>query len=42
MTKKQRSAKWEGDAIFYLDLFDNSGNALFTRNRGIGKILNDD
>jgi Calx-beta domain/FG-GAP-like repeat len=27
---------------FYLDLFGNSGNALFTKNRGIGTILNDD
>ena len=27
---------------FYLDLFGNSGNALFARKRGIGTILNDD
>jgi hypothetical protein len=27
---------------FYLDLFGNSGNSLFTKNRGIGTILNDD
>jgi len=34
--------KREADETFYLDLFGNSGNALFTRNRGIGTILNDD
>ena len=27
---------------FYLDLFGNSGNSLFTKNRGLGTILNDD
>ena len=27
---------------FYLDLFGNSGNSLFTKYRGIGTILNDD
>ena len=27
---------------FYLDLFGNSSNALFTKNRGLGTILNDD
>ena len=32
----------EADETFYLDLFGNSGNALFTKNRGIGTILNDD
>ena len=26
----------------YLDLFGNSSNSLFTKNRGIGTILNDD
>jgi len=34
--------KWEADETFYLDLFGLSGNALFTRDRGIGTILNDD
>ena len=34
--------KREADEYFYLDLFGNSSNALFTRNRGIGTILNDD
>jgi hypothetical protein len=34
--------KKEAKETFYLDLYDNSGNALFTRNRGIGTILNDD
>jgi len=32
----------EPDEIFYLDLFDNSGDSLFTRSRGVGTILNDD
>jgi hypothetical protein len=32
----------EGNETFYLDLFDNSSNSLFTKNRGIGTILNDD
>ena len=27
---------------FYLDLFAGSGNSLFTKNRGLGTILNDD
>ena len=27
---------------FYLDLSGNSSNSLFTKNRGIGTILNDD
>ena len=38
---------WQGPAreaneTFYLDLFGNSSNSLFTKNRGIGTILNDD
>src|SRR5262249_23484241 len=32
----------EANETFYLDLFGNSGNALFTKNRGIGTILNND
>src|SRR5262249_27973430 len=32
----------EADEYFYLDLFGNSSNALFTKSRGIGTILNDD
>jgi hypothetical protein len=32
----------EANETFYLDLFDLSSNALFTKNRGIGTILNDD
>jgi Calx-beta domain/FG-GAP-like repeat len=32
----------EANETFYLDLFGLSSNALFTRNRGIGTILNDD
>jgi ELWxxDGT repeat protein len=35
-------SKREADEMFYLDLFGNSSNSLFTRNRGIGTILNDD
>jgi hypothetical protein len=35
-------SKKEADEVFYLDLFDLSSNALFTKNRGIGTILNDD
>jgi Calx-beta domain/Beta-propeller repeat len=35
-------SKKEANETFYLDLFDNSSNALFTKNRGIGTILNDD
>ena len=34
--------KKEADETFYLDLFGNSSNALFTKNRGLGTILNDD
>jgi len=32
----------EANETFYLDLFDNSGNSSFSKNRGIGTILNDD
>ena len=32
----------EGNEVFYVDLFSNSSNSLFTKNRGIGTILNDD
>ncbi len=32
----------EANEMFYLDLFGLSTNALFTKNRGIGTILNDD
>jgi len=35
-------SKREASEMFYLDLFGNSGNSLFTKNRGIGTILNDD
>jgi len=34
--------KKEAHETFYLDLFDNSSNSLFAKNRGIGTILNDD
>ena len=32
----------EANETVSLDLFDNSGNSLFTRSRGTGTILNDD
>ncbi len=35
-------SKKEANETFYLDLFGNSSNSLFTKNRGIGTILNDD
>jgi hypothetical protein len=35
-------SKKEADEDFYLDLSGLSGNALFTKSRGVGTILNDD
>ena len=35
-------SKREADETFFVDLFDNSSNSLFTRKRGTGTILNDD
>jgi len=35
-------SKKEPDETFYLDLTGLSSNSLFTKNRGIGTILNDD
>jgi hypothetical protein len=35
-------SKKEADETFFLDLFGNSSNSLFTKNRGVGTILNDD
>ncbi len=35
-------SKTEADEYFYLDLFGNSSNSLFTKSRGLGTILNDD
>ena len=35
-------SKKEADETFYLDLFGNSSNSLFTKSRGLGAILNDD
>jgi acid phosphatase len=32
----------ESDETFYLDLYGNSSNSLFTKSRGVGTILNDD
>src|SRR5262245_61777723 len=34
--------KKEAAEYFYVDLYDNSSNSLFTKNRGTGAILNDD
>ena len=38
----QGDSKKEANETFYLDLFGNSSNSLFTKNRGIGTLLNDD
>ena len=35
-------SKKEADETFYLDLYGLSSNSLFTKNRGLGTILNDD
>ena len=35
-------SKREASETFYLDLFANSSNSSFTKNRGLGAILNDD
>ena len=35
-------SKNEANETFYLDLFGNSGNSLFTKNRGLSTILNHD
>ena len=35
-------SKKEANETFYLDLFDSSSNSWFTKNRGLGTILNDD
>jgi hypothetical protein len=35
-------SKKEANETFYLDLSGNSSNSLFTKNRGLGTILNDD
>jgi hypothetical protein len=35
-------SKREANETFYLDLFDDSGNAWFTKSRGLGTIRNDD
>jgi hypothetical protein len=35
-------SKKEANEMFYLDLFGNSSNSLFTKSRGLGTILNDD
>ena len=35
-------SKREANETFYLDLSGDSSNSLFTKNRGLGTILNDD
>ncbi len=35
-------SKKEASETFCLDLFGDSGHSLFSKNRGIGTILNDD
>jgi len=42
MIEVKGDSKKEADETFYFDLFDLGGNALFTRSRGIGTILNVD
>jgi hypothetical protein len=32
----------EANETFYLELFGNGSNSLFSKNRGVGTILNDD
>jgi hypothetical protein len=34
--------KREADETFFVDLFDNTSDSLFTKSRGTGTILNDD
>ncbi len=34
-------SKREANEYFYLELYDNSSNSLFTKNRGTGTILNE-
>jgi Calx-beta domain/FG-GAP-like repeat len=38
----QGDSKRESNETFYLDLFGNSSNSLFTKKRGLGTIRNDD
>jgi hypothetical protein len=42
ITIEAKDSKKEANEMFYFDLFGLSGNALFTKNRSIGTILNDD
>src|SRR5262249_18578245 len=42
ITVMVKGDKKESNETFYLDLFGNSSDSLFTRNRGIGTIVNDD
>ena len=42
MIEVKGDSKKESNEYFYLDLFGNSSNSLFTNTRGIGTILNDD
>jgi hypothetical protein len=41
-TEVKGDSKREASETFYLDLFGLSSNASFTKNRGLGTILNDD
>jgi hypothetical protein len=41
-SRSRGNSKKEVNETFYLDLFGNSSNALFTKSRGTGTILNDD
>jgi hypothetical protein len=35
-------SKKQANETFFVELFGNSSNSLFTRSRGLGTILNDD
>jgi hypothetical protein len=39
---KGPSMREASETFFYLDLFGNSSNSWFNKNRGIGTLLNDD
>jgi hypothetical protein len=41
-TEVNSDNKKEANETFYLDLFGNTDASVFTKNRGIGTILNDD
>jgi hypothetical protein len=40
--KAAGDSKKETDETYFVDLFGNTSNLLFTKNRAVGTILNDD